>query len=160
MIENPYAAPASKTHDVQSVAEGEKRKLFSPTQGAVGAFFFAPLTGLYIVQANFGAMGEHVKRSNAIIYGSLLVLAITLAFPFLPEKIPGTAFGLLYMVSTRIAMDKYQLNKQQIADSQQYIFQSNWLVLGVGMLGIFSYLLVVIAMFLIYAALGLVPPLW
>ena len=159
-IENPYAAPTSKSRDSASSINGEVRKLFSPTQGALGAFLLGPITGLYAVQANFAAMGESAKRANTFVYGSILILAVALVSPLLPEKIPAFAFGLLYMLPTRMFMDKFQLSKQQIIDSLEYKFQSNWLVFGAGVLGIIIYLILIIAVYLGYAALGWLPPLW
>lgn len=159
-IENPYAAPSSKSQE-NKVASNEKgRKLFSPTQGAMGAFLLGPITGVYIIQANFAAMGESARRGHAIVYGSLLILAVALLSPFVPEKVPAVAFGLLYMIPTRWVMDKFQMSKQQIIDSPDYGFSSNWLVFGIGMIGILVYMLVIIAIYLVYSALGWVPKLW
>lgn len=159
-IENPYAAPNANALENKSTSSGEVRKLFSPTQGAMGAFLLGPITGVYIIQANFAAMGESVRRSNTIIYGVLFILAVALLSPFAPEKMPAFAFGLLYMIPTRWVMDKFQPNKQQIIDSQDSIFRSNWLVLGIGLVGIFGYMLVIVAVYLAYAAMGWVPKLW
>jgi len=159
-IENPYAAPTTKSIDARSDSPKRKRSLFSPTQGAVGAFLFGPLTGLYIIYANFSAMEDYPRRLNAIAYGSAIILAVTLLLPLLPEKVPGMVFSLLYMLPTRYVMDSYQLKKQQILDSEQYTFQSNWMVFGIGLLGAICFLLLVVVAFFVCAALGLVPPLW
>ncbi len=159
-IQNPYAAPSSTTQETKVASNGKLGKLFSPTQGAMGAFLLGPITGVYIIQANFAAMGESVRRGHAIVYGSLLVLAVALLSPFVPEKVPAIAFGMLYMIPTRWVMDKLQLSKQQITDSDDYDFHSNWLVFGVGLLGIVIYMMIIIAVYLAYAALGWVPKLW
>jgi|GEM_PF-267805 len=159
-IENPYAAPVSKSRDTVASINGDVRKLFSPMQGAMGAFLLGPITGLYAIQANFAALGESARRANTLVYGTLLIIAVALLSPFLPEKMPAIAFGLLYMLPTRMVMDKFQPSKQQIIDSQEYEFRSNWLVFGIGVLGITVYMILIIAVYLGYAAMGWVPSLW
>ena len=158
--ENPYAAPTSKTHDVPSTAEGEKRKLFSPTQGGVGAFFFGPLTALYLVQSNFGAMALYEKRTKTITYGAIFIAAFLLLSPFLPEKIPGFAIGLVYMYITHAVIEKQQMGKQKIVDSDMYEFQSNWLVFGIGLLGLLILTVMLMIILMVYSALGFIEPLW
>ena len=157
--ENPYAAPQASSADVNAVGSGVKRKLFSPTQGAAGAFLFGPLTGLYIIQANFSAMNESTRRSQSIIYGIVATIAFALLTPFIPDKIPGVLFGLLYMAPTKAVMDKFQLSKPQIEQSEQFIFHSNWLVFGIGILAILVYLVFIIAVMFFYAAIGWIEPL-
>ena len=70
------------------------------------------------------------------------------------------AFGLLYMIPTRWVMDKLQMSKQQITDSEDYGFHSNWLVFGIGLLAIVVYMVIIVAVYLAYATLGWVPKLW
>lgn len=159
-IENPYAAPISKAQESKSASNGALRQLFSPTQGAMGAFLLGPITGVYIIQANFAAMGESARRGHAIVYGSLLIVAVALLSPFVPEKVPAIAFGLLYMIPTRWVMEKFQPSKQQIIGSHDYVFRSNWLVFGIGLVGIVVYMIVIVAIYLVYSAIGWVPKLW
>ena len=158
--ENPYAAPTTKTHDVSSRADGEIRKLFSPTQGGAGAFVFGPLMGLYVIQSNFAALDEHAKRMQAITYGAVFVAGFLLLIPFLPDRIPGYVFGLVYMFVTRSIIEKHQLNKQQITDSASYAFKSNWLVFGMGMLSALIMVAIMVLVFFVYATLGWIEPLW
>lgn len=158
--ENPYSAPQSVIASGRSITDNEKRKIFSPTQGAAGAFLFGPLTGLYIVQANFASMSEDAKRSQSITYGMLLVVAFLLIAPFVPDKVPGFLFGLVYMLPTRAVIDKFQLSKAQILESEQYDFHSNWRVFGFGVLGIMIYLVFLIVVFAAYSAFGWIEPLW
>ena len=158
--ENPYAAPGSRTLESKAVLKGRVRKLFSPTQGAMGAFFLGPITGMYAIQANFAALGDPVRRTQTMIYGSLFIIGVALLSPFVPEKVPAAAFGMLYMIPTRWVMDKLQLSKQQITDSEDYDFHSNWLVFGVGLLAIVVYMVIIVAVYLAYSALGWVPKLW
>jgi hypothetical protein len=156
---NPYSPPQANIADHQMFG-GEKRKLFSPTQGGFGAFLFGPLTGLYILQANFSAMDEHVKRTNTFIYGAIAILLFTLLAPFIPEQVPAFLFGIIYMVPTRVIMENYQHNKEYISHSDRYVFQSNWHVFGMGVLGIVAYLFVLIAVMIFYSVLGVIEPLW
>ena len=158
--ENPYAAPTARAVDVHSASLAKKRKLFSPQQGAIGAFFLGPITGLYIIYANFSAMDDHPRRMNTIAYGLAIVIGITLLLPFLPEKTPSIVFSLMYMLPTSFIIDKYQLKKQQILDSDQYTFQSGWMVLGIGLLCAMLFLALMIAVFFVYSALGWIEPLW
>jgi hypothetical protein len=157
---NPYTAPESNVADARVVTEGEKQKLFSPRQGETGTFFFGPLAGLYILQANFAATGDHLLRSKTIQYGALAVVVFSLLTPFVPEKIPGVVLGLMYMMLTRAVMDKYQHRKDAIAISERYCFQSNWLVFGVGMACLMIYFVVLAAIAVLYSVLGFIEPLW
>jgi hypothetical protein len=157
---NPYMAPESNVADARSITQGEKRKLFTPTQGAAAAFFFGPLAGLYILQANFAATDDHVLRSKTIQYGAIAVVAFALATLFLPEQIPGIVFGVAYMMLTRAFMDKYQHSKDAIASSEQYRFHSNWLVFGMGMACLVVYVVIFIAIVVLLSMLGFVEPLW
>jgi len=158
--ENPYAAPLANSMDVRNVEQTKKRKLFSPKQGAVGAFLLGPITGLYIIYANFSVIEDYPKRLNTIAYGSAIVIIISLLLPFIPEKFPAIFFSLMYMLPTSFLMDKYQLKKQQIIDSDAYTFQSNWMVLGIGLLGSILFLVLVLMSYILCSTLGLVPSLW
>ncbi len=160
-IDNPYAAPNSKPQEIKvAVSNGVVRKLFSPNQGAIGAFLLGPLTGLFILQANFAALDEPARRGKTLVYGMLASLAVATLSPFIPENIPAVMFGLLYMFPTRYVMEKFHPSKQQIIDSPNFEFRSNWLVLGIGLLGITVYMIVIIAVLLTYMLLGWVPKLW
>lgn len=158
--ENPYAAPTSKAHDVALIDDGKKRKLFSPTQGGAGAFVFGPLMGLYAIQSNFAAMGEHAKKIQTLTYGAIFVVAFVLLNPFLPDKLPGYLFGLVYLFVTRAIIEKHQLTKQQIIDSEVYAFQSNWLVFGLGLLSSVILVALMVLVFFAYASFGWADPLW
>jgi hypothetical protein len=159
-VSNPYAAPESTIADAPVIPEGEKRKLFSPTQGAAAAFLFGPLAGLYILQANFAATGDHMLRSKTIQYGAMAVAAFALATSLVPEQVPGIVFSVIYMILTRSFMDKYQHSKNAIADSELYRFQSNWLVFGIGMACIVVYIVILVAIIALLSVFGFVEPLW
>lgn len=158
--ENPYSAPQSAVTSGRSVIDDEKRKMFSPTQGAMSAFFFGPFAGLYIVQNNFASMSEYARRQQSITYGVILIAAFLFITPFIPDFVPGVLFGLIYMLPTRAGIEKFQLSKAQILESEHYRFHSNWRVFGIGILGILAYLVCLIIVFIAYSALAWIEPLW
>lgn len=80
------------------------------------------------------------------IIGTIIVLAMIGALPFLPAKFPNMAIPIVSTVATRFAVEKNQFTKQAIASSEFLTFESNWRVIGVGLacLGLTSALILAV----------------
>ena len=129
-----------------------ERSVYSPNQVAAGTFFGGPLAGGYLLWANFKALGR-AKQADMTIVITVAVVAAVLAIGFfLDKKLHGLGFGIglaVVAAARRIAIDR-QLDKQTIANSERYSFQSNWKVLGASVVWFF---LTVVLAFLIFLAL-------
>lgn len=132
---NPYTPPRSDISIDPSKAGPGAKKAFSPAQTGLGTFVGGPLAGTYFLRANFLAMGDPRKARATTIGGIVVTALILLAMPFLPEKMPGYIIPIAYTVTARLLVERMQLTKKQIVESEDWSFQSNWRVAGVALAG-------------------------
>ena len=111
----------------------EKQRVYSPTQAASGAFLGGPIAAVLFLKQNFRALGNPSGESKIRIYGAAFVLLVFGIAPFLPEEFPNMAIPLATVITTRLVVEKYQLSKQAIVESELLEFHSNWRVLGVSL---------------------------
>jgi len=155
VTENPYAAPNSVVLDIST---GEPVRLYSPTQVACGTIG-GPVGLVYFLWANFSALGDDTGARKTLIYGAFFILCLIVLIPFLPENFPNSPFTIAYILIARKVAQKYQMTKQGISDSQHYDFQSNWRVLGFGLLCLVGSAILVLGPLLLLAAVGIWNPL-
>jgi len=148
---NPYAAPNS---DV-SGALGAMIPLYSPLQAAAGAFLGGPVGLIYFIHANFAALGNEEHKKKTLIYGGMLLVALLVILPLLPEWFPSLPFTIAYVIAARYVVDNYQVSKQGIIDSPQYDFHSNWRVVGFSLLCMVGSMLAIFAPLFLLAEAGL-----
>lgn len=86
------------------------------------------------MHSNFRRLGQHALGRNTLFYGALMLVALIVVLPLLPENFPSLPFTLAYVLAARHIAERYQASKQQIIDSPQYDFHSNWRVAGLGLL--------------------------
>jgi hypothetical protein len=146
---DPYAPPRSDITQAPGKQGPGLKEVFSPTQGAVGAFFGGPLAGTYFIRANFLALGDAKRAGLATLCGLIICVAILLALPFLPERMPGFIVPMAYTITARVIIERTQFTKAQIADSSTLTFHSNWRVAGVTALGFLIFGVVGVAAFLL-----------
>jgi hypothetical protein len=130
MSHNPYMPPRS---DV-SVDSTDNIHLYSPKQAACGALIGGPVGLIYFLRSNFENLGNGRSATNTLIYGVILIVALLIILPLLPDKFPSAPFSVAYIVAARNIAEKYQISKQGIMDSDRYEFHSNWRVVGYGIL--------------------------
>ena len=111
----------------------EKQRVYSPNQAASGAFLGGPIAAVLFLKQNFRALGNPNGESKVRIYGAAFVLLVFGIAPFLPEEFPNMAIPLATVITTRLVVEKYQVSKQAIVESELLAFQSNWRVLGVSL---------------------------
>lgn len=125
--------PVSPRADIADSSLSSPIKLYSPIQVACGTIG-GPVGLIYFLRANFLALGNAQAARKTTIIGVLLLLGITVLAQALPQKMPSTPISIAYIIVARVIAEKFQKRKQEIADSPQYGFHSNWRVLLLGLL--------------------------
>ncbi|HJR74792.1 MAG TPA: hypothetical protein VJ806_14280 [Luteimonas sp.] len=156
MNENPYAAP-NATIAAKPFAAGEIAKVYTPKQVAAGAFLGGPIGLVYFLKSNFRALGDDRRERNALIYGAIFVIALSLVLPLLPDKFPSAPLNLAYIFFGHFFAARYQMDKQAIAASSGHDFHSNWRVVGLGLLCGVASVIVIVGVALLLSYLGLLP---
>lgn len=129
--------------------------VFSPTQAALGTFLGGPLAGLYYIKHNFRVLKRSEQEQQTVRYGGMFMVALLAVLPFIPEEVPGLPFAIAFVVVARMLVEKYQFSKQQIIDAPELHFQSNWLVLGVSIVSILTFLALSFAVIFGLASAGI-----
>jgi hypothetical protein len=150
MSDNTYAAPPAALEQAASPTIA----LYSPMQASTGALLGGPVGLIYFLYRNFEALGKKSEARTALILGAVLIVALWVILPFLPQKMSGIPFTVAYMVTARQVVEKYQLTKQAIASSAQYTFKSNWNVFGMGLLCLLGSAVFIIGPYMVLYALG------
>jgi hypothetical protein len=151
-VRDPYATPHS---DVTLKAEGPQR-IYSPWQAGAGAGLGGPLGLIYFLRANFLSLGKEESARKTVIYGLIFFVAVAVAILILPDSFPSFPFTVGYVVIAWRVAEQYQLSKQQIIDSPEYEFHSNWRVVGIGLLCAVASIAVLALPVLVLAWLGVI----
>jgi hypothetical protein len=130
--------------------------VYSPNQAASGALLGGPVGLVYFLYRNFVAMGNTVGARNCLIFGALLIPSLLIILSIVPENFPSSPFTLFYVIVARFVAGKYQLTKEAIATSPEYAFQSNWNVIGAGLLCLVGSVIVIIGPIFALLSLGLI----
>ncbi len=120
---------------------GDVKKLYSPTQAGVMAFFGGPLAVVYPLWKNFRALDNAEYARNTLFLGIFLCISLIVFIPYLPDSMPSGVIGAIYAMIAGIVASKYQMTKTQIKESNEYTFRSNWNVLGMGILCLVTFVL-------------------
>jgi hypothetical protein len=107
-------------------------KLYSPRQIAFGTFFGGPLAATYFLKNNFDTLDKENYSKKTIIIGLTVSIVLIALMPFIPEGHPSVTINLtlLYLFPVMFVVKRHQLTKEEILESFEYSFQSNWKVLG------------------------------
>lgn len=88
MTDNSCAAPQA---DIS--ADAGTVPIYSPNQVAAGAFIGGGPVGLiYFLRENFVTSGNAKEARKSLIWGAVLIGALLLILPWLPDTFPGIAF--------------------------------------------------------------------
>jgi len=155
MNENPYTPPAA---DIRDDLYANAVKLYSPAQAACGAFLGGPVALIYFLRKNFSALGNDSAASKTVGYGVLFILGLLALIPILPDRFPSIVFTIAYIFIAKSISENYQKKKQEIAESPEYDFHSNWRVLGFGLLCAVGSGIAIIVPLLILVELGIWNP--
>lgn len=149
MSDNPYAPPAA---DI--VANVGSSPIYTPGQVAAGAFVGGPVGLIYFLRENFLTLGNDDLAGKSLLWGGVLIVALLLILPILPDKFPSIAFTIGYMVAGRQLANTHQLSSQAIETSTRYTAQSNWRVFGRGLLCMFGSMVLIFTPILLLTTLG------
>jgi hypothetical protein len=152
MSHNPYTA----TNSAISQTVAGQVQLYSPAQAACGALLGGPVGLIYFLYANFNALENSRMQKNTLFYGAILVLALLIILPLLPEKFPSAPFTIAYVLAARHVAERHQVTKQGIIDSPQYEFYSNWRVVGFGILCLLGSSVVILGPILALSLAGVI----
>ena len=130
------------------------KKLYSPTQIGVSAFFGGPIAIVYLLKQNFKTLGDINNEKATIFFGAIFVAILMCLIPFLPDNFPNKIIPTTYTIITVGITSKYQMKKADIAESDDYDFQSSWKVLIISILSILAFLALVIMVGLSLEKLG------
>jgi len=131
MEKDIYEAPKSNIDVQQGLAS--PIRIYSPTQVACGTIG-GPVGLVYFLMSNFDTLGQEGRKKRTLLLGSVLIVALIIIIPFLPESIPSTPFTIAYIVIARQVAENYQMKKADIIASDTYDFHSNWRVFGFSLL--------------------------
>jgi hypothetical protein len=130
--------PASDDLIVTRKQTSGVKKVFSPTQGSLGALLGGPLAGTYFVCMNFLALGKRNLAWLATICGAAIAVAITLWDLFRTEAMLNYSI-VIFIAPAIIAwftIVRTQFTKAQIVESSTLRVHSNWRVAGIALLGL------------------------
>ncbi|MGO4894753.1 hypothetical protein [Flavobacterium sp. W21_SRS_FM6] len=133
----------------------EGNKVYSPTQAALGALLGGPIASAYFIKQNFFALkdDESIKKTN--LFGSLAIAFVLAILPFLPENFPNMVIPIITIVSTRLLIETFQFKKEDISNSEDLDFQSNWKVFFVGLISLIIFMVIAVSLILTLDALGI-----
>lgn len=131
-------------------------KLYTPRQIRLGSFLGGPIASVYFLKENFRVLGKISESRTTLLWGSALVICLLASLSFLPAHFPNYVVPLAYSYVAGSICEKWQLQKQAIVDSGAYQVQSGWRVLGLALLFLLSFLVIGVAGYFCFSALGLV----
>lgn len=133
----------------------EVKKLLSPNQIALGSFWGGPIAAVYYLRQNYLAMGKGEYAQKTLTYGMLLIVSLLGLLPFLPEQFPNMLLPLMYSVCAKQVAITTQLEKKNIEESEEYTFESNWNIFGVGILTLLLFCALALMVIFMLESLGL-----
>lgn len=149
MSYNPYAPP--KTEIAANAGSGP---VYSPRQVAAGAFIGGPVGLIYFLRENFLALGNVEQARKSLIWGAVLIVALLVILPLLPDKFPSIAFTVGYMAAGQQIASTQQLTREAIDASTRYTVASNWRVFGRGLVCMFGSMVVIFTPILLLGMMG------
>lgn len=140
-----------KQVEIALVEKSNAVNLFSPKQIFVGSFLCGPVAALYYLKFNFKNMNKDLAESWTLYSGIGFIILLTVSLAFLPDNFPKQILPIFYSGIALMLSEKFQINKEKEAVSEEYQFCSNWLVLKIGIISFIFY--VVFAFGLLYVIL-------
>ncbi len=119
-------------------------KILSPTQIVGGSFWGGPIAAVFYLRRNYLVLGKEDFAQKTLVFGGLFIVLLLGILPFIPEQFPKFIIPALYCLSARQIATTTQLEKEQIEQSEEYTFESNWKIFGVGALTLVLFLVVAI----------------
>jgi hypothetical protein len=131
-------------------------KIYTPNQVALGSYLGGPLAAIYFLKGNFDTLGKDALSKKTILIGTLISIVLLSLMPFIPESTPNSLIPLLYLIPAIIVVKKFQLSKQEIFESPEFSFQSNWKVFGMSLAWLFAFLVVAMGFMFVLESVGII----
>ena len=134
----------------------EEKKLLSPTQIAGGSLWGGPIATVYYLRRNYLSLGKDDYAQKTLLYGTIFIIFFMCFLPFIPEEFPNVVLPLIYCLSAQKIAATTQLEKEKIEQSEEYTFESNWKIFGVGILTLVLLFVMAVIVILGFEAAGFV----
>ncbi len=131
-------------------------KMYSPSQVGLGSFWGGPIASVIFLRSNFRKLGKVTEARNTLIYGILFIVVLLGILPFIPDWFPNIAIPLAYCLYAKSVAEKMQLKREEIAESEEYTFESNWKVFGIGTATLLVFLVIAVGIMFGLESLGLI----
>ena len=136
----------------------EKKPVYSPKQIFAGSFLGGPIAMVYFLRNNFQNLGNTSAATQTLWWGILFNIAIVASLPFLPSRFPNYVIPIVYSLTARRIASAKQMEKESIAASTEFCFQSNWKVVGLSVAFLLIALLVWFAAFFLLIQFRIINP--
>lgn len=136
------------------------KKLYTPTQIALATYLAGPFAAIFFLKRNFEALGKETFARKTLRIGLLLSFLLLIIQPFLAEVAPGVVLPVLYLVPVIMVVKNHQMTKDEIRNSDDYVFQSSWKVFGMGIILMLAFYVMAIIFMIILESLGLIRLTW
>ena len=135
-----------------------KKKVFSPTQAALGAFIGGPIASVYFVKQNYESLNNPALANKVLTFGGAVVVAIVASLPFLPDNFPKMLIPLLTVVLTRVMVEKYQFSRKDVIEDDKLVFHSVWRVSAIAVASFCIFIASAMSFLIIMDLLGVKSP--
>ena len=102
-----------------------KPRLYTPAQVGWGAFLGGPIMAVYVLRANFVALGRQREALRTLWIGAALVVALLVLVWILPRNW-GTGIPMGYSLAAHQVAKTQQMKKEEILASDTYEKRSTW----------------------------------
>lgn len=127
---NVYTPPNSS---MKPVVVEEDKKLYSPAQAGLGAFFGGPIAFIFFIGGNYKALGDQEKLNDTYIWTLLGAFVFYCIIAVTPLR-HGLASSMALAFFAQSIASTSQMKKEEIMISIDYEFHSNLRVVGLSIL--------------------------
>ncbi len=131
-----------------------KKKMFTTGQISAASYLGGPIASIYMLHRNFSNIGNIDNSRNTIVIGSLLICALLMAIPFIPDEVPNALIPAVYMIIAATISEKRFPKKNEIFESEVYEFRSNWKVVVISIVCIIAFLALILPVLVGYEHAG------
>jgi uncharacterized membrane protein len=149
--------PSNATNfDSNAVEHMLAKKVYSPTQVAVGSFLGGPVAVIYFLMCNFDTLEKTEAKNKVLSFGIIGIIALICLLTLLPENFPSLPFTISFGLIGKYVAENYQLKKNEIEASSEYDFHSNWRVFWGSLICCVGSLLVISGPLFVLALMGII----
>lgn len=131
-------------------------KMYSPNQISLGTYLGGPFAAIYFLKRNFDALNKEDLSKKTMQIGILFSIIILATMPFIPENTPNLLIPMLYLIPVIIVVGKHQMKKEEIIESSEHDFQSNWKVFGMSIVWLLAFLVVGVILLMVLESAGVI----